>query len=131
MNSIYRDFGFTLIEVLVAVAIFALVSTAVQKTISQNLQLSHDLENKTIASWIAQNRLNQVKLVVDSAEEGRQSGRKQTTVEMASRSWRVTTEFEKTNNKNISRVDIDVALMHEGIDGHESFYSLSGFVRSE
>ena len=131
MNSIYRNFGFTLIEVLFAVAIFALVSTAVQKIISQDLQLSHDLENKTIASWIAQNRLYQVKLVVDSGKEGQQSGSKQTTVEMASRSWRVTTEFEKTNNKNISRVDIDVALMHGVADGYESFYTLSGFVRSE
>jgi len=126
MNLVNRNVGFTLIEVLVAVAIFAIMATAVQKTISVRLQISQDLENITIASWIAQNKLNEARFSPDNTK-----GKKQTSVEMAARTWRVTTEFETTKNDSINRIDVNVALKNDVTDEHEPYYTLSGFVINE
>lgn len=44
--------GFTLIEVLIALAILGIAMTAIIKSTSQNIQDTHYLQQKTIASWV-------------------------------------------------------------------------------
>jgi general secretion pathway protein I len=52
--------GFTLLEVMVALLIFALTGTAVMKSASENLRGVGLIEQMTFATWVANNRLTQV-----------------------------------------------------------------------
>ena len=54
--------GFTLLEVLVALAIFAVVAASVLATSARSLQNAARLEDKTLAMWIADNRLAEMQL---------------------------------------------------------------------
>ena len=46
--------GFTLLEVMLALAIFALAATAVLQIASGALSNQHVLEEKTVAGWVAE-----------------------------------------------------------------------------
>lgn len=54
--------AFTLIEVMVALLILALALTALQLRITQHVNSSAYLRDKTIASWVAQNQLELLRL---------------------------------------------------------------------
>jgi len=54
------QFGLTLIEVLIALAIVAIAMTAVMKATSQTIRANHYLENKTIALWVAKQIISEV-----------------------------------------------------------------------
>ena len=54
--------GMTLLEVMVALAIFAVAGIAVMSSVSQQLVGLTALEEKTIATWVADNQLVEVKL---------------------------------------------------------------------
>ena len=49
--------GFTLLEVLVALAIFALIAASVLTASARSVRTASQLENKTLAMWVADNRL--------------------------------------------------------------------------
>lgn len=49
--------GFTLIEVLIALVILAISLMAISKTVNSHIQGANYLEDKTIASWVAENTL--------------------------------------------------------------------------
>ena len=57
--------GFTLVEVLVALTVVALGLTALMVAVSGTARTSGYLRDKTIAQWIALNRLTQVRLMVN------------------------------------------------------------------
>lgn len=48
--------GFTLLEVMLALAIFALAAMAVLQIASGALSNQHVLEEKTVAGWVAENQ---------------------------------------------------------------------------
>lgn len=48
--------GFALLEVMLALAIFALAATAVLQIASGALSNQHVLEEKTVAGWVAENQ---------------------------------------------------------------------------
>lgn len=52
----------TLLEVMVAIAIFAIAALALMQSISAQLLAITDLENKTFAGWVADNQLAQLRL---------------------------------------------------------------------
>ena len=49
--------GFTLVEVLVALAVLTIALAAVMRAMSQSIDTSGNLRDRTIAMWVAQNRL--------------------------------------------------------------------------
>ena len=49
--------GFTLVEVLVALAVLAIALTAVLRTMGQAIDATATLREQSIALWVAQNRL--------------------------------------------------------------------------
>ena len=49
--------GFTLIEVLVALAVLTIALAAVMRALSQSIDTSASLRDRTVAMWVAQNRL--------------------------------------------------------------------------
>ncbi|OWK38753.1 putative type II secretion system protein I precursor [Pseudomonas oleovorans subsp. oleovorans] len=52
--------GFTLIELLVALAIFALIAASVLTASARSVRTASQLENKTLAMWVADNRLTEL-----------------------------------------------------------------------
>ena len=56
-SNAIRSTGFTLIEVLVALAIFAVAGAALSTAIQGNVRNANYLKDKTLANWIANNKM--------------------------------------------------------------------------
>ncbi len=98
-----KQAGFTLLEVLVALAVLALgMGTVLKVSASQTRQLSY-LQDKTIATWIASNKVNEIRLQQAPAT-GLRSGH----VFMAQREWRWQMQVSPTRDKALLRLDIAV-----------------------
>jgi general secretion pathway protein I len=54
--------GFTLIEVLLALAIIAIALTALLKSTAQNVTNTHRLKEKTISHWVAMQGVSMIQL---------------------------------------------------------------------
>ncbi len=121
--------AFTLLEVLVALAIFATVAAVVLTAASRSLYNAEQLELKTLAGWIADNRLTELQLAQPTAEEGSDSVR----VEYAGRTWEVQSEITSTAQAGLRRVELWVAP--EAQSGQRvavqerSVLSLTGFLK--
>lgn len=95
--------GFTLLEVLVAMAVFAVTALAVLNATSQNARTLMLLEEKTFASMIADNQLALLMLgagVPSSEKNGKE--------EMAGKDWHWTVKPIQTSDSMLRAVDIIV-----------------------
>jgi general secretion pathway protein I len=99
-----RAAGFTLLEVLVAMAIFAVVAMALLNAGRDQIQTSARLEEKTFAHWVAMNRIAELQ----SGGQLPDSGRGVETVTMAGQSWRIVIQVEPTPAPNVKRMTVDV-----------------------
>lgn len=104
---IKRAAGFTLLEVLVALAIFALVAASVLTATARSLQTASRLEEKTLAMWIADNQLVELQLSKNPVAEGRDQGE----VDFAGRRWQWQSEVQATREPDMRRVTLWVAPM--------------------
>jgi general secretion pathway protein I len=100
-----RARGFTLIEVLVALAIFAVVAASVLTASARSLQIASRLEDKTLAMWIADNRLTELQLQETPPGDGRDQGE----LDYAGRRWEWLSEVEDTSDPALRRVTLWVA----------------------
>lgn len=123
-----RAKGFTLLEVLVALAIFALVAASVLSASARSLQTAARLEDKTLAMWIADNRLSELQLAETPAADGRDQGE----LEFAGRRWQWQSEIQATSEPSMRRVTLWVAPRPErGVGGNlrkRAVVSLNGFL---
>ncbi len=95
--------GFTLIEVLVAMAVFAVTAMAVLNATSQNARTLMLLEEKTFASMVADNQLALLVL-----EGGAPSSEKSGKEEMAGKEWYWTIKPVKTSDSMLRAIDLIV-----------------------
>jgi general secretion pathway protein I len=110
--------GFTLLEVLIALAIVALALVALTRTAVVEVRDFDALRERTLAGWVASNVLAETRLGA-SRMIGRSDGR----LEFAARPWRWTREIQATPNAEIRRVDIQVFAA----DGQRPSATLHGF----
>jgi general secretion pathway protein I len=96
--------GFTLVEVLVALTIVALGLTALMVAVSGTARTSGYLRDKTIAQWIALNRLTQVRLMVNKLGDNQDAGQ----IDFAGRRWHYDTRYFDTQFKSMKRVEVRV-----------------------
>lgn len=99
-----RATGFTLIEVMVALSIFALAGTAILKAASEHLSSIGQIESVTFANWVASNRLNQLQLETTWPPKNNVKGN----MEMADRTWYWKQTVTKTNDDDLRSVTIFV-----------------------
>ncbi len=76
--------GFTLVEVLVALAVLTIALAAVMRALSQSIDTSASLRDRTVAMWVAQNRLATHQITRDFPAPDTTEGE----AEMAGRVWR-------------------------------------------
>lgn len=126
-----RARGFTLLEVLVALAIFALVAASVLGVSARSLQTAARLEDKTLAMWVAENQLTDMQLAPGAPSSGNQQGQ----VDFASRQWQWQSSVEDTSEPTMRRVTVWVAPRDERGRGGElkdrAVVNLVGFVSTE
>ncbi|HWN39433.1 MAG TPA: type II secretion system minor pseudopilin GspI [Gammaproteobacteria bacterium] len=102
-----RSSGFTLIEVLVALAVIALGLTAVIKALGDYTDATNYTRQKTLASWIATNKLTEISV----APAWPSIGDYDEDVEFARQQWRCAIEVSETPVTNLRRVDVSVSLV--------------------
>ncbi len=99
--------GFTLLEVLVALTVIALALGSIIKVTGAGAANASYLRDKTLAHWVAANRLAQMQIKDNPwPTKGGDEG----TVEMAGREWFWTTEVLDTPDPEMRRVNINVRL---------------------
>ncbi len=104
MRYILPNRGFTLIEVLVALAIVAIALAAVARADAVSLESSAQVKERLFATWIAQNRLAELTARRSFPEIGTRSG----SAAQAGRSFTWEEIVGPTPNENFRRVEIRV-----------------------
>lgn len=99
------DQGFTLIEVLVALAIFGIVALTLLTTSRDQTRQAAAIEDRLLAHWVALNTLTDLQ----AGREFLDVGVTDTTAVMAGRDWFVTIEVSATPSPAVRHLDISVA----------------------
>lgn len=102
------DGGFTLVEVMVALAVVAVALTALLRTVSTHLDGSYHLRDKLLAQWVA---LNQVELArLDTRRLQRLPARSSSgSAELGGRRWHWRAELEGNGASGAAQWHIRVA----------------------
>jgi general secretion pathway protein I len=96
--------GFTLVEVLVALMIVALGLGALMVAVNGTARTSGYLRDKTLAQWIALNRLSEVRLNVTKFGQNTDAGE----LDFANRKWHYDTRYFDTSISTMKRVVVRV-----------------------
>lgn len=106
-----KNKGLTLIEVLVALAILAIALTAIIKATTQNIKDNVYLQQKTIATWVASNVMNEIRLGLLKAPSA--PGEIEDETEMLNLTWKYKANITATANQHIQRVNVTVEGKNE------------------
>jgi len=116
--------GFTLVEVMVALAIVAIAVPALLFALFQQLDGTEYLRDRSIASWIATDRMSELRLVV--AKQGAvPKGELLGETRLAERDWYWWIEQQATEIPGFIRVDVKVSLEAERT---QPLHTLTAFV---
>ncbi|WP_432721022.1 type II secretion system minor pseudopilin GspI [Jeongeupia wiesaeckerbachi] len=113
--------GFTLVEVLVALAVLAIAMAAALRAVSASTDTAGELATRTLAGWVAQNRLAEITARGDFPDPGRREGQ----VDMAGRSFVWQEEDGISPNRSFRRVEIKV---YAAGDTSHAFATLVGYL---
>lgn len=115
--------GFTLIEILIAMAILAIAMGALMQTAAQNASNTSGLRDRTLAQWVAANKLAELQTQKTWSPLGKTKGE----MTMANSQWFWQVEVLKVHDDDLRRVEISVRKTESS---KSSLYTLPGFISS-
>ena len=120
--------GFTLVEVMVALMVIAIALPALLKALYQQVDGTAYLRDKSIAQWVASNKLTENRIQLarnDVLYRGERNG----VTEMAGRDWYWWTTSEPTEVEDFYRLEIVVSDAEEQRD--QPLFSLVGYLHAQ
>lgn len=126
LNRCNKERGLTLIEVLIALAIIAIAMTAIIKSTSQNIRGTSYLQTKTIATWVAEQQLNEARIGIMKVSD-EMNGK--TTMLGQTWYWRLTPA--ETPNKRIKKMTVKVFTHEPDNDDDSPTVALEAYVYAD
>ena len=121
LRNNHRSAGFTLIEVLIALAVLAIAMLAVIGTAGSSTRVTAELRDETLAHWVAMNELTALRVSPTWPALGKQEG----DAVMGDRKWHWQAKVATTSDPDLLRVDIDVS---DAAQKDQVVNSLTGFL---
>ena len=119
-----KHHGFTLIEVMLAMAVFAIAGIALLSAASNNARNIGHLENKMLANWVASNQLVVTNLEAKWPPKNNLKGE----VELAGKAWFWQQKVIKTTDKDMRAIVMEIRLNE---DDELAVTSLTTYVAKE
>ena len=127
-HGVVRTGGFTLVEVMVALAVVAIALPALLVALSQHVDATGYLRDKSLAQMVASNKLEELRILSRASQnllQGEDSG----VSTMAEREFSWWIDSRPTESSNFNRVEISVAVDEEQRD--QPLYTLVAFLSSD
>jgi general secretion pathway protein I len=112
--------AFTLLEVMIALVIVSFSLLSIATAVNARLNNSTTMRERMYASWIAQNKIVELRLTNTVPEVGSTSG----DIEFGNAIWDWRTEVSETGIENLYRVDVEISW--PGSD--ERIWGVTGFL---
>jgi len=121
------QFGFTLLEVMVALIIFAFSALVILQQSTRSVHQLSVLQDKTLALWVAENALANIKLKTQWPS----TGNTEYVVSNAGREWNITQHIEDTSNESLRKIVVKVSRENANNNTSDSDYplvTLTGYI---
>jgi general secretion pathway protein I len=115
-----RPGGFTLLEVLIALAIVAIGLLALSQSSARHVDNLAGLQARTMAIWVADNVITQARLDRSSLRAGRFQGSQR----MGAQEWYWDLLIQPSPDPAVLRLDV---VVHAGPDRHSAVVQHTGF----
>jgi general secretion pathway protein I len=106
-----KQHGFTLIEVLLALAVIAIALTALLKATAQNIENTYRIKEKTISHWIAMQGVSMIQLKLVHVTPSQESTQVTT---MLDQKWYWRAKISATPIKKMQQISISVSKNQSG-----------------
>lgn len=100
-----RTRGFTLIEVLIALAVVAIALLALLGTTAEDVRVSRELRDRTLADWVAWNQVEQARLATTPPPLGWTDG----IVRMGGRRWQWRMDAQRSVLPGLYKIRVEVS----------------------
>lgn len=107
-SSIAKNKGFSLIEVMVALIIASISLIALSQTLGKYVYNQGSLQERVVATWVAQNRLIEIQNKADLGGGG--SLKKEQTENMLGADWQTKLTTQPTLIPGLMRANLQVSL---------------------
>jgi general secretion pathway protein I len=124
-QQMHKQAGFTLLEIMIALAVFAVVSAALVRNAAVAVRQTGQLQDRATAIWVAENHLNSLHMAPRNADNYPAPGIQRYPITMANRDWLLVVDTQATENETMRRIYIEVFA--EG-DEDVAVADLTGFV---
>lgn len=104
--------GFTLLEVMVALAVLAIALAALIKGVTANAANAAYLRDKTLAQWVGMNVVTEQRLMGEWQDKGTKRGEE----EMGNHTWYWSATLAETFDEDVRRLEVEVRGSEERDD---------------
>jgi len=117
----HRQSGFTLVEILVSLAILSIILGVLIQSAGASASMAGKLRDRAIAEWVASNRMAELHLSPTFPAIGNTTGEE----EMFGNKWYWKAIIQKVEDDDLRRVDVEI---RRNEDAENPLFQLAGFV---